>query len=225
MEWPHRLALLSLLAGAVLYCDAGGAEPEVTREQVDAHVREQFRQFGPQSKQHEYFGYVYSLDGSLTSAVVRGRKCDNARSCGLNTAGAAKLIPGGARVLAEWHTHPHRSSARLSKEDVGGAHANRHIPGYTPYYSTPDGKIYAWDPRQEWVPGAMSSLVLIGNYRSQGGVTRADARRHSAALKREIPDSMSEPRAALFETCGRTFFGSRHPVSCGREVREQLWCR
>jgi hypothetical protein len=176
MERPRWVGLLCLLAGALLRCNAGEAASVVTRGQVDAHVVAQFHVYGPLSKQHEYFGYVYLHEGTLASAVIRSRKCTAQRTCGLDTAEAARLIPRRARVLAEWHTHPHEGSSQLSKEDVDGAHANRHIFGYTPYYSTPGGEIYAWDPRLDWVPDAMASVVLIGNYRKPAAISDAETR-------------------------------------------------
>lgn len=170
----RRVALSFLLWAASICCNAGEAEIAFLRAEVDAHVLGQFAVFGPLSKKHEFFGYVYRHEGILASAVVRSPRCSSLRMCGLDTAAAAKLIPKGARVLAEWHTHPHHGSSQLSKEDVGGAHANRQIAGYTPYYSTPVGEIYAWDPRFDWVPDAMASAVLIGNYRAQAAINAAE---------------------------------------------------
>ncbi len=174
MDTPRRVALSFLLWAASICCNAGEAEPAPVRVDVDAHVLEQFLAFGPLSKQHEFFGYVYRHEGVLASAVVRSPRCSSLRMCGLDTAAAARLIPKGARVLAEWHTHPHDGSSQLSKEDVDGAHANHHIAGYTPYYSAPGGEIYAWDPRLDWVPDAMASIVLIGNYRTQAAINAAE---------------------------------------------------
>jgi hypothetical protein len=187
MERARWFGLLCLFAGALLRCNAGEAASVVTRGQIDVHVVAQFQVYGPLSRQHEYFGYVYLHEGTLASSVIRSRKCLASRNCGLDTAEAARLIPRGARVLAEWHTHPHGGSSQLSKEDVAGAHSNRHIPGYTPYYSTPGGEIYAWDPRLDWVPGAMASIVLIGNYRGPATINGAetpDPTLHARALRR-----------------------------------------
>ena len=167
MQGPVRFALVSLLAVASFCCGAAENEAAFSREAVDDHVRAQFLVFGPQSEKHEYFGYVYWHDGLLASAVMRSRKCPSPRNCGLETAAAARRIPAGARVLGEWHTHPHGSSGQLSSEDVRGAHDNRHIDGYRAYYSTPDGEIHSWDPQHDWVQTAMASRVLIGNYRMQ----------------------------------------------------------
>jgi hypothetical protein len=200
MERPRWFGLLCLLAGALLRCNAGEAASVVTRAQVDAHVVAQFQVYGPLSKQHEYFGYVYLHEGVIASAVIRSSRCSSLRTCGLDTAGAARLIPPSARVLAEWHTHPHDGSSQLSKEDVDGAHANRHIPGYTPYYSMPGGEIYAWDPRYDWVPNAMASIVLIGNYRTPAAISDAETRdptpRARAARHVSRNASVRVPRAA-----------------------------
>jgi hypothetical protein len=185
MDSLQRVALSFVLWAASLCCNAADAQPAIAQAEVDAHVLAQFAAFGPLSKQHEYFGYVYLLEGVLASAVVRSPRCSSRRMCGLDTAGAARLVPARARVLAEWHTHPHDGSSQLSKEDVDGAHANRHISGYTPYYSTPGGEIYAWDPRCDWVPEAMASIVLIGNYRTLAAINGA-----------ETPDPTLRDRAA-----------------------------
>ena len=87
------------------------------REPVDAHVREQVQLYGPQSIKHEYFGFIHRLDGSIGSAVTRGNDCPNPSSCGINTAAAAALIPRGAKVLGEWHTHPRLGSAEAFGTD------------------------------------------------------------------------------------------------------------
>jgi hypothetical protein len=165
MNGLQRIALVCLLAGAAFCCDAGKPDAAYAREDVDAHVLAQFAVYGPLSKQHEYFGYVYLGDGALASAVVRGSQC-SMRICAVDSTAAARLIPRGARVLGEWHTHPHRGSSQLSEEDVRGAHSNLHIRGYVAYYSKPNGDILAWDPREDRVPDAMASAVRIGNYRN-----------------------------------------------------------
>jgi len=172
----RRFLLSSLLAVASFCCSAGDLGTEFSRAEVDAHVWAQFLVFGPKSKQHEYFGYVYRLDGVLASAVVRSPRCSSARICALDTREAARLIPDGARVLGEWHTHPHDGSSELSPDDVRGAHDNLHIPGYLAYYSKPNGDIHAWDPRLERVPIAMHSMVFIGNYRTETAVAAENPR-------------------------------------------------
>jgi hypothetical protein len=209
MERPRWFGLLCLLAGALLRCNAGEAASVVTRAQVDAHVVAQFQVYGPLSKQHEYFGYVYLHEGVIASAVIRSSRCSSLRTCGLDTAGAARLIPPSARVLAEWHTHPHDGSSQLSKEDVDGAHANRHISGYTPYYSTPGGEIYAWDPRCDWVPEAMASIVLIGNYRTLAAINGA-----------ETPDPTLRDRAARHVSRNASARVPRAAASSHRPVKD-----
>ena len=175
MDGLHRFVFRVLFACASACCIADESHVDSTRAELDAHVRVQFLVYGPQSKQHEYFGYVYRLDGHLASAVVRGRRCSSNRNCGLKTAEAARLVPRRAQVLAEWHTHPHRGSSELSADDVRGAHQNRHISGYVAYYSKPNGDILAWDPRHGWAPDAIASLVSIGNYRTQAAlIARSD---------------------------------------------------
>jgi len=133
------------------------------QELIDSHVREQLAIYGPLSGNREYFGFIFLHHGKLRSAVIRGPSCG--KSCGVHTAAAAALIPPGATVLGEWHSHPHASNAgTLSAEDARGAYDNRHIRCYAAYYSQPDGDIYAWDPQQVAVPSAMASRVLIGRY-------------------------------------------------------------
>ena len=133
--------------------------------EVTDHVREQFARFGPQSASHEYFGFVYRLNGRIESAVIRSSRCTSADRCTTNTAGAARAIPGGARVLGEWHTHPTTTGSRtLSAEDVRGAFRNRRIRCYTAFYSTPNGDIYRWDTNQTSVPTAMNTRKYVGNH-------------------------------------------------------------
>jgi hypothetical protein len=95
---------------------------------------------------------------------MRGNTCRNLEHCTLNTALAARMIPAGAKVLGEWHTHPHQGASGLSKDDVRGAWNNRHIRCYAAYYARPNGDILAWDPQETSVPTAMDSRVLVGNY-------------------------------------------------------------
>jgi len=135
---------------------------------VDAHVREQFAVYGPLSRDREYFGFIFAFEGAIGSAVIQGRTCFKSDSCSIDTAKAAPLIPKGAKVLGEWHTHPQSIKALgLSPDDVRGARNNRHIRCYAAYYSQPDGDIYAWNPFQSSVPTAMFSRVLIGSYRRE----------------------------------------------------------
>lgn len=144
------------------------AAAECPQDAVDAHVREQIAWYGPRSKDREHFGFIFVINGEIRSAVIRGHRCAGSDACSVDTADAAPLIPSGAKVLGEWHTHPQSSKAsQLSADDVRGARNNRHIRCYSAYYSQPDGDVYAWNPSQTSVPTAMSSVVLIGNYRRE----------------------------------------------------------
>lgn len=154
-----------LLVAALLSCAEGGAS-ECMRGEVEAHVREQFALYGPQSGNHEYFGFIYLHEGVIGSAVTRSRPCPNEK-CVVDSTEALRLIPRPATVLGEWHTHPHGGSAALSKHDVLGAYGNRHINCYSAFYSTPAGDIYAWDPSRISVPVAMASRAPLGNYKLQ----------------------------------------------------------
>jgi hypothetical protein len=160
-----RPSVLSCLLASMAYCCSADGEPaECLREQVDAHVRDQIRLYGPQSVRREYFAFVYVYQGAIASAVVRSSQCVNSGRCSVQTAASAQLIPKGAHVLGEWHTHPHGGSGTLSMEDVRGAYNNRHLRCYAPYYAKPNGEILTWDPHKTSVPTAMASRVLIGNY-------------------------------------------------------------
>jgi hypothetical protein len=140
------------------------------------HVVGQYRQYGPQSDKHEYFGFVYRDGGDIKSAVVRSPECRVKDSCRVDTATAAARIPRGAKVLGEWHTHPHQGSRALSADDVRGARNNRHIRCYTPFYSTPEGEIYAWDARQTSVPAAMASREHVGNLNDSSELEQSGSR-------------------------------------------------
>lgn len=129
---------------------------------LQAHVREQFALFGPQSSHREYFGFVYLFDGKLASAVVRGKDCRSTDRCVVNIAGAARAIPRGARLLGEWHTHPDIGSHMLSTDDVRSVQQFRRIPCYQAFYSTPRGDMYSWDVKQTSVPAAMATRVHLG---------------------------------------------------------------
>jgi proteasome lid subunit RPN8/RPN11 len=157
-------SFLSAALSVTAFC-ANAAEPgsECSNKDVEAHVREQFALYGPQSVNHEYFGFIYLHDGVVGSAVVQSRTC-HAAKCAVDTAKALQRIPKSAVVLGEWHTHPHGGSPSLSKEDVRGAYSNRHISCYLAFYSTPAGEIYAWDPNRISVPIAMASRAPVGNY-------------------------------------------------------------
>src|SRR5262249_27865779 len=131
---------------------------------VRRHVIEQFREFGPRSKDHEYFAFVYRHAGVLSSAVIRSSRC-RGYHCTIDTAKSLASIPRGGDVVGEWHTHPHvNGSGMLSADDVRGAYRNRHLPCYSAYYSRPDGAIFTWNPRWVSVPTALASRVMVGNY-------------------------------------------------------------
>jgi len=136
------------------------------REDVLAHVRAQFAAYGPLSVLHEYFGFIYLHEGEIGSAVTRSDKCRQG-VCLTDTRAAALRIPRGAKVLGEWHTHPHDGSALLSVYDVQGARNNRHIRCYSAFYSKPNGEILSWEPAATSIPTAMASRVVIGNYTEQ----------------------------------------------------------
>jgi len=154
-----RLALggEDLPAAPVTGCD---------RDAVFAHVQEQFRIYGPKSEKHEFFGFIYRVDGELASAVVRGNQCRGADGCTVDPTPAAKRIPRNAKVLGEWHTHTHSTGSRmLSIQDVRGANNNRHIRCYNAFYAGPDGETYSWDPSSTSVATAMATRTSLGRYR------------------------------------------------------------
>jgi hypothetical protein len=155
------------LAAALMTTFYGNAESwasECLQKEVEAHVRQQYAIYGPQSVSHEYFGFIYLHNGIIGSAVTRSRACATAGKCVVDSDEAIRLIPQPAKVLGEWHTHPHGGSASLSIDDVRGAYSNRHISCYFAFYSTPSGEIYAWNPNQISVPIAMASRAQVGNY-------------------------------------------------------------
>ncbi len=162
--WCVLGALLALLPVCGHAQDSVGT---CAREEVHAHVLQQFELYGPKSVEHEYFGSIYRSSGGIGSAVARSRECRTSGKCIVNTAHAAKQIPQDAKILGEWHTHPHRGSRSLSQLDVRGASYNRHIVCYTAYFSAPSGEIYTWDVNDSSVPTAMASVEMIGRYRHQ----------------------------------------------------------
>ncbi|MEO8064773.1 MAG: hypothetical protein ABI821_18730 [Pseudomonadota bacterium] len=161
--FPASRASIAALLLAVGVSATANDAPSCLSDSVEAHVRQQFATFGPLSVNHEYFGFIYRVGATLDSAVVRGSRCV-ARSCVVEVARAGALIPAGAIVVGEWHTHPRRGEARLSEEDVLGAYRNRNVGCYSAFYSAPDGAIYSWNPRRGMVTTAMASRVHIGNY-------------------------------------------------------------
>lgn len=164
MNVACRVFLAILLIATALGSSAESGASECLRQEVETHVREQFAIYGPKSADREYFGFVYLHDGVIGSAVIRSRPCLAAK-CVVDIADALRSMPRSAKVLGEWHTHPHGGSPGLSREDVRGAYNNRHIRCYLAFYSTPDGRIYTWDPKRISVPVAMASRAAVGNYK------------------------------------------------------------
>jgi hypothetical protein len=162
MNLSYRFALAILLLSIAILGGAAEAAAECSQAAVDAHVREQFALYGPQSKEHEYFGFVYLHDGVIGSAVTRSFACSKKGRCVVDSAEAVGLIPPNAKVLGEWHTHPGHGSPSLSRDDVQGAYNNRHIRCYRAFYSTPSGEIYQWSVDRISVPTAMASRVRVG---------------------------------------------------------------
>lgn len=166
MNTIRRLCLTLALSLVAVCSNAQDGASECLRKGVDAHVREQFAVYGPQSAEHEYFGFIYLLDGIIGSAVTRSRACSGSK-CVVDSSKAAQSLPKRAIVLGEWHTHPHGGSSSLSKDDVLGAYGNRHISCYVAFYSTPAGEIFAWNPHRVSVPVAMASRAPVGNYQRE----------------------------------------------------------
>ena|SRR5688572_3498052 len=159
---------------------AAGACPS---QAVTAHVTRQFERYGPSSRDREYFGYIYRHGQAIHSSVIQGTACPRAKSCSVDTARAASQIPPGAKILGEWHTHPHAIGAEsLSIEDVRGANKNRHIRCYAPFYSGSSGNVFTWDLNQTSVPSAMASRRPLGNYYS----SPEQSPRHDAEPRRYV---------------------------------------
>jgi len=159
-------SVTSVVSGAG---EAKPAAPECDRDAVIAHVAGQLRTYGPKSNNHEFFGFIYRVDGELASAVVSGNRCRGADSCAVDPAPAARRIPRNAKVLGEWHTHPHQTGSRLlSIQDVLGANHNLHIRCYAAFYAAPDGEMFGWDPRSTSVVTAMASRISLGRYPMDG---------------------------------------------------------
>lgn len=162
MNIMTRATVLILLAAVPFCCDAD----DCFANEVEAHVLEQFGIYGPFSADREYFGFIYRHEGVIASAVSRGGVCRWTQTCEVKTDAAAARIPGGAKILGEWHTHPHASGSQsLSDADVRAANSNRHIRCYRAFFSTSRGEIAAWDTASTMVKTAMASLVRLGNYR------------------------------------------------------------
>jgi hypothetical protein len=162
-----QLALAGLCAAASAEeIQESGADLACARAEVREHVLEQFRIYGPLSRNREYFGFIYRSQAGIQSSVIRGGACGTNDACGVDTAPAARGIPPGAKVLGEWHTHPQVVGSRvLSNADVLGAYRNRRIRCYSAYYSQPDGEILSWDVNTDSVPVAMNPTLTLGNWR------------------------------------------------------------
>jgi hypothetical protein len=173
MNVVRRLFLATALLATAWHGNANSPAPECLRKDVKAHVLQQFGIYGPLSVNHEYFGFIYLHDGVLGSAVTRSRVCAKADKCPVDSKEAIRSIPRSAKLLGEWHTHPHHGSRSLSADDVRGAYNNRHISCYFAFYSTPSGAIYAWNANQISVPVAMASRVHLGNYMDPAFVATA----------------------------------------------------
>jgi hypothetical protein len=169
MKYLARASVLLLLGITSGSCQSEEA-PECAPEEVEAHVLEQFNLYGPLSRKREYFGFIYRLDGVIASATTRGNICRWNQPCEVNTRRAADKIPAGAKVLGEWHTHPHEAGSQLlSDADVRGANDNRHIRCYRAFFSTASGEILSWEPNNLIVSVAMATAVKMGNYRRPAG--------------------------------------------------------
>jgi hypothetical protein len=160
----RSMAILALFS-ATVQCGAD-EPPDCLLRQVESHVMDQFRLFGPLSGEREYFGFIFLKDGKIASATARGGTCQWREPCEVSTRRAAAKIPAGARVLGEWHTHPRTAGSRdVSLSDVRGANANRHLPCYHAFFSTPGGDILSWNPNESDTEAAMASAVRLGSYR------------------------------------------------------------
>ncbi|MEO8016720.1 MAG: hypothetical protein ABI769_02820 [Pseudomonadota bacterium] len=178
-----RASAVFLLVAAPFCCNADDSS-ECHAAQVVEHVMEQFAIYGPRSTDREFFGFIYRNHGVIASAVVRGPVCEWTQFCEVNTGKAAPLIPQGAKVLGEWHTHPHvTGSRRLSPGDVLGANKNSHIRCYRAYFSTASGEIFSWSPGVVSVWLATDSMVRMGNYRK----AYDSAIRQARAAQVELP--------------------------------------
>jgi hypothetical protein len=191
-----------ILLAASLSARAGDATVAACFEdEVLLHVREQYTIYGPRSSQYEYFGFIYRKDGRIDSAVTHYFDCRGTTDCVVNTAFALKRIPRGAKVLGEWHTHPHfHKSDALTMDDVRGAQANRHIRCYTAFYSSHDGDIYRWNLDALTVAAAMASRTRVGNYRLSDAPTDSDLADNSGAVDAGIIAAPEPPEITCLST-------------------------
>lgn len=142
--------------------------PLPTLEQVDAFVLDQFNTYGPQSARHEHFAFVYWIDGQISQSHISTR-CTNQYACTLNPARSLKDVPAHAKIVGEWHTHPHDGSRTLSIHDAQGAFAigeqvRSHGRPYWAYYSDPSGHVFRWDTTTRDTLEANRSRVQVGTY-------------------------------------------------------------
>ena len=108
MNAVSRVSLATLLIAAAPLCgNAEDVAAECFAKEVETHVTQQFRIYGPQSANHEYFAFIYRHKGTIGSAVTRSGQCSRSGKCVVQSAAASMLIPRGAKVLGEWHTHFH----------------------------------------------------------------------------------------------------------------------
>ena len=164
----------AVLLVTVPFCCSADDFQECFVEEVEAHVLEQYGFYGPLSTNHEYFGFIYRHEGVIASAIARGGACRWAQSCEVSNRVAAAQIPKGAKVLGEWHTHPHSTGSQgLSPEDVRGANKNRQIRCYRAFYSKSNGEIWTWNLNATQMLTAMASSVQLGNYRRQMASARS----------------------------------------------------
>jgi hypothetical protein len=167
MNFLTRVSVPILLVAAPFCCNADDF-PECFAEELEAHVLEQYGIYGPLSTNREYFGFIYRHEGVIASAIARGSKCWWTQTCEVNTRDAAAQIPKGAKVLGEWHTHPHSTGSQgLSPTDVRGANKNLHVHCYRAFFSKSNGEIFSWSPSATLVLTATASLVPLGDYRRQ----------------------------------------------------------
>ena len=169
MNMLTRVSVPILLVAAPFCCNADDF-PECFAEEVEAHVLEQYGIYGPLSTNREYFGFIYRHEGAIASAIARGSKCRWTQTCEVNTRDAAAQIPKGAKVLGEWHTHPHSTGSQgLSPTDVRGANKNLHVHCYRAFFSKSNGEILFMEP--ECDAGAHGNRVFgtTGRLSSAGG--------------------------------------------------------
>lgn len=164
MNLIYRLSLAIVVLSMAIQGHATDLAADCSQSAVESHVREQFALYGPQSRRHEYFGFIYLHEGVIGSAVTRSRTCPKGPQCLVDSGRALESVPRSAKLLGEWHTHPTHGSRSLSKDDVRGAYNNRHIKCYRAFYSTPSGEIYQWSTDRISVPTAMASRVRVGDY-------------------------------------------------------------